>query len=113
MRTFTTATKTAADNGQRLPPVDFVLDDVKMTCRGAKNAQVAYLVAAASSTRSEQDQVAAVLDFFEQTLDPASLTVFRRRLLNTDDTFDFDDAMAIFEHVCEQWSGRPTGSGGD
>ena len=112
MREFTTGTKTAADNGRRLPPVEFVLDSVKMTCRAPKDAQLAYLVAAASSNRSEQDQVAAVLDFFEQTLDPASLMVFRRRLLNTDDLFDFDDAMQIFEAVCEEWSGHPTGSGG-
>jgi hypothetical protein len=112
MREFTTSTKTAADNGTRLPAVPFVLDGITMQCRAPKNAQLAYLVAAASSNRSEQDQVAAVLDFFEQTLEPASLAVFRRRLLKIDDDFDFDDAMAIFEYVCEQWSGGPTGSGG-
>lgn len=112
MREFTTSTRVAADTGRRLPAVEFILDGVPMVCRAPKDSQVAYLVAAASSNRSEQDQVAAVLDFFEQTLDPASLVVFRRRLLRTDDDFDFPDAMRIFEYVCEQWSGRPTGSGG-
>ncbi|MFI5493586.1 hypothetical protein [Actinoplanes sp. NPDC051859] len=112
MREFTTSTKVASDTGARLPAVEFVLDGVQMVCQAPKNAQVAYLVAAASSHRSEQDQVAAVLDFFEQTLDPASLMVFRRRLLNTRDDFDFEHAMQIFEYVCEQWSGSPTGSGG-
>ncbi|WLS43292.1 hypothetical protein Q3V37_17900 [Micromonospora profundi] len=43
--------------------------------------------------------------------DKASLAVFRKRLLSTDDSFDFTDAMGIFTHVCEEWSGRPTGSG--
>jgi hypothetical protein len=112
MREFTTASRTSADTGVRLPPVPFVLDGVAMMCRAPKNAQLAYLVAASSSNRSEQDQVAAVLDFFEQTLEPESLRVFRSRLLKTDDDFDFADAMRIFEYVCEEWSGGPTGSGG-
>ncbi|MDG4796956.1 hypothetical protein [Micromonospora sp. WMMD1082] len=113
MREFTTSAKTATDSGRKLPDVKFKLDTVEMTCRAPKDAQLAYLIAAASQSRTEADQVAAVLDFFEQTLDPASLAVFRRRLLNTTDSFDFPDAMAIFEHVCEEWSGRPTGSGSD
>ncbi|MEU1757323.1 hypothetical protein ABZ436_32400 [Micromonospora matsumotoense] len=96
---------------KKLPDVPFKLDGVEMVCRAPKDAQLAYLMAAASSSRTEADQVAAVLDFFEQTLDPKSLAVFRKRLLNTDDEFDFTDAMGIFQHVCEEWSGRPTGSG--
>ena len=112
MREFTTSAKTAqSDDGKKLPDVPFRLDGVDMVCRAPKDAQLAYLLAAASSSRSEADQVAAVLDFFEQTLDPASLAVFKKRLLNTSDDFDFSQAMEIFEHVCEQWSGRPTGSG--
>lgn len=115
MREFTTSAKVAqssADGGNgRLPDVPFVLDGVTMTCRSPKEAQLAYLMAAASSSRSQEDQVAAVLDFFEQTLEPASLRVFRRRLLDSGDGFDFTDAMGIFEYVCEEWSGRPTGSG--
>ncbi|WFE47627.1 hypothetical protein [Verrucosispora sp. WMMD1129] len=115
MREFTTSARTAQanDGGKKLPDVPFKLDTVEMVCRAPKDAQLAYLMAAASSSRTEADQVAAVLDFFEQTLDPASLVVFRRRLLNTTDSFDFADAMAIFEYVCEEWSGRPTGSGSD
>lgn len=112
MREFTTSARVAADTGRRLPAVPFTLDGVQMVCRAPKDAQLAYLIAAASSNRSEQDQVAAVLDFFEQTLEPTSLAVFRRRLLNTNDDFDFADAMGIFEYVCEEWSGHPTGSGG-
>ncbi|BCJ61608.1 hypothetical protein [Micromonospora endophytica] len=113
MREFTTSAKTAqaAGDGKKLPDVTFKLDTVEMVCRAPKDAQLAYLMAAASSSRTDADQVAAVLDFFEQTLDPASLVVFRRRLLNTTDSFDFADAMGIFEYVCEEWSGRPTGSG--
>jgi hypothetical protein len=112
MREFTTSAKTAQnETGRKLPDVPFTLDGVQMTCRAPKDAQLAYLLAAASSSRSQEDQVAAVLDFFEQALDPASLRVFRRRLLNTDDEFDFSDAMRIFEAVCEEWSGRPSGSG--
>jgi hypothetical protein len=108
VREFTTSTRTAQAGG--LPNVTFKLDGVQMVCRAPKNAQLAYLIAAASSGRSQEDQVASVLDFFEQTLDPPSLRVFRRRLLNTDDDFDFDDAMGIFAYVCEEWSGRPSGS---
>jgi hypothetical protein len=112
MREFTTSARTAqSDTGQKLPDVPFKLDGVQMTCRAPKDAQLAYLLAAASSSRSQEDQVAAVLDFFEQSLDPVSLRIFRRRLLNTDDDFDFAHAMAIFEGVCEEWSGRPPGSG--
>lgn len=113
MREFTTSARTAQRGAEKLPDVPFTLDGVKMTCRAPKDAQLAYLLAAASSSRSQEDQVAAVLDFFEQSLDPASLRVFRRRLLDTDDDFDFSDAMKIFEGVCEEWSGRPTGSGSD
>lgn len=109
MREFTTSAKTARSGG--LPDVAFAIDGVAMTCRAPKTAQLAYLIAAASSGRSQEDQVAAVLDFFEQTLDPAGLRVFRRRLLDTGDGFDFDDAMGIFTYVCEEWSGRPSGSG--
>lgn len=113
MREFTTSAKAAqaTGDGSKLPDIKFRLDKVEMTCRAPKDAQLAYLMAAASSSRSEADQVAAVLDFFEQVLDPVSLRVFRRRLLDTTDEFDFGDAMAIFEYVCEEWSGRPTGSG--
>jgi hypothetical protein len=111
MREFTTSARTAqSDGGRKLPDVTFKLDGVQMTCRAPKDAQLAYLLAAASSGRAQEDQVAALLDFFEQTLDPASLRVFKRRLLDTTDEFDFGDAMGIFEYVCEEWSGRPTGS---
>lgn len=112
MREFTTSTRVAADTGRRLPAVPFTVDGVQMVCRAPKDAQLAYLIAAASSNRSEQDRLAAVLDFFEQTLEPASLVVFRRRMLDTDDDFDFGNAMRIFEYVCEVWSGHPSGSGG-
>ena len=78
-----------------------------------KDAQLAYLIAETSTSRTQEDQVAAVLDFFEQTLDPASLRVFRKRLLSPDDDFDFSEAMQIFEYVYEEWAGRPTGSGSD
>ncbi|WP_148086530.1 hypothetical protein [Micromonospora sp. HM5-17] len=112
MREFTTSAKAAqSSDGGRLPDVPFKLDGVEMVCRAPKDAQLAYLLAAASSSRAQEDQVAAVLDFFEQTLDPAGLRVFKKRLLSTDDEFDFSDAMRIFEYVCEVWSGRPTGSG--
>ncbi|MET8352639.1 hypothetical protein [Micromonospora sp. NPDC005206] len=114
MKEFTTSAKAAASgDGNKLPDVKFKLDKQKMVCRAPKDAQLAYLMAAASSSRTEADQVAAVLDFFEQTLDPPSLAVFKKRLLNTNDEFDFSDAMAIFQHVCEEWSARPTGSGSD
>jgi len=114
MREFTTAAKVAQrDGGAGLPDVPFTLDGVTMTCRAPKEAQLAYLLAAASSNRSAEDQVAAVLDFFEQVLDPASVRAFRRRLLDSADAFDFSQAMEIFEYVCEEWSGRPTGSGSD
>lgn len=108
MREFTTSAKTVQAGG--LPDVTFLLDGVQMVCRAPKNAQLAYLIAAASSGRNQEDQVAGVLDFFEQALDPPSLRIFRRRLLDSDDAFDFDDAMGIFTYVCEQWSGRPSGS---
>lgn len=114
MREFTTSARVAeSGDDKKLPDVKFKLDKVKMVCRAPKDAQLAYLMAAASSSRTEADQVAAVLDFFEQTLDPPSLAVFKRRLLSTNDDFDFSDAMAIFQHVCEEWSARPTGSGSD
>lgn len=116
MREFTTSARVAQQSdggGKRLPDVPFKLDGVEMVCRAPKDAQLAYLMSAASASRSEVDQVAAVLDFFEQTLDRKSLAVFKRRLLDTDDSFEFTDAMAIFTHVCEEWSGRPTGSGSD
>lgn len=112
MREFTTAAKVAQqDGGAGLPEVPFTLDGVEMSCRAPKEAQLAYLLAAASSSRSAEDQVAAVLDFFEQVLDDGSKKVFRRRLLDSSDDFDFSQAMEIFEYVCEKWSGRPTGSG--
>lgn len=114
MKEFTTSAKVAESGAERkLPDIKFKLDKVKMVCRAPKDAQLAYLMAAASSSRTEADQVAAVLDFFEQTLDAPSLAVFKKRLLDTNDEFDFSDAMAIFGHVCEEWSGRPTGSGSD
>ncbi|GIE28987.1 hypothetical protein Ait01nite_020320 [Actinoplanes italicus] len=111
MREFTTAAKTAQRADGALPDVPFTLDGVTMTCRAPKEAQLAYLLAAASSSRSAEDQVAAVLDFFEQVLEDESKRVFRRRLLDSSDGFDFSQAMEIFEYVCEEWSGRPTGSG--
>lgn len=113
MKEFTTSAKVAQqpDGARKLPDVPFKLDGVEMVCRAPKDAQLAYLMAAGSAGRTEADQVAAVLDFFEQTLEPGSLAIFKRRLLSTNDSFEFSDAMAIFQHVCEEWSARPTGSG--
>ena len=115
MREFTTSARVAqqTEGGKKLPDVPFKLDTVQMTCRAPKDAQLAYLLAAASSSRAQEDQIAAVLDFFEQTLDRDSVRVFRRRLLDTEDDFDFSNAMDIFTYVCEEWSGRPSGSGSD
>ena len=111
MREFTTSVRAVdAGGGTGLPDVAFKLDGTAMTCRAPKQAQLAYLIAAAAAGRSQQDQVAAILDFFEQTLDDPSLRVFKRRLLDSNDPFDFTDAMAIFEHVCKEWAGRPPGS---
>lgn len=72
--------------------------------------QMAMLISAQAESRDVTESVAAIIDFLDGILDEDAQAMFRRRLLDRDDSFDFDTVNEIVEGLIEDWSARPTTS---
>lgn len=111
MREFTTAARVVQaakkNDGEQLPDVPFKLDGDEYLARGPKGTQLAYLMAGASSYKTDADRIASLLDFFEEVLIEPGKARLRRRMLDRDDPLDLDDVVPVFEHLIETWGGRP------
>ncbi len=70
--------------------------------------QVMLLMAATGRRRTEQDKIAAVIDFFMGVLDDADFRYIEERLLDRTDPFGIKHVEAIITGMMETWSGRPT-----
>jgi hypothetical protein len=109
-KTGTTARK-STDEGA-LPVLEFKIDDDEYKTLSPKSSQLAYLIAAGSDSRNEADQVAGVLDFMEQVLDPTSRRRLRKRLLDSADKLELENVVDLMEWMIEQWGARPPTSAG-
>lgn len=107
MREFVTAVQEAyegeVDEGQVLK-----LDGRELTYY--KPAEGQYMVFMASTTRrsSQQEQIAAVVNFFVELFDKESQAHLVERLLDREDPFGIEQINDILDALAEEWSGRPT-----
>jgi hypothetical protein len=97
--------KSAFDGAE---PIEFKIDDDIFVAYPPTPGQAALFMAAQAKNRDIPDHVAGVIDFFDGLLDEESREVFNRRLLDRDDSLDFDIVSEIIEALFEEWSARPT-----
>lgn len=111
MREFKTAARKAAptifDDAE---PIEFTIDGETFTAYPPSSGQMALLVAAQADSRDVSESMAAIIDFLDGILDEDAQAMYRRRLLDRDDPFDFDTVNDIVEGLIEEWSARPTKS---
>lgn len=110
MREFSTAGRRSEPAFPDALPIEFKVDgDVFMAYPPTAGA-MAIMLAAQADSRDASESIAGIIDFFDGMLDEEAQVVFRRRLLDRDDPFDFDMVNEIMEGLIEEWSARPTKS---
>jgi hypothetical protein len=111
MREFVTAVQTMEnDQGTEEEPNEFSLDGVLCQFYQPQDGQVAVLMASTGKHSSEQEQVAAFINFFVGVLDDDTHTYIVSKLLDRKDRFGLAEVQEILEHMMEVWSGNPTQS---
>lgn len=111
MKEFTTAARRsapAAIDGSE--PIQFTVDGEEFTAYPPTPGQFMMLMSAQAKGRDEVESVASIIDFLDGILDDNAQAMFRRRLLDRNDPFDFDTITTIMEGLIEEWSARPTQS---
>jgi hypothetical protein len=108
VKSYSTANKKSVSPLENPVEIQFSLDDDVFTFFPPTAGQLAYLVAAQSDSRDASEQMAAIIDFVDGILDDDGREVLRRRLLDRNDPFDFDDIEKILEGLMEEWTTRPT-----
>ena len=111
MKEFTTAARRsapAAIDGSE--PIQFTVDGEEFTAYPPTPGQFMMLMSAQAKGRDEVESVASIIDFLDGILDDNAQAMFRRRLLDRNDPFDFDTITTIMEGLIEEWSARPTKS---
>lgn len=115
MKAFSTAAK-AASHEKELPisvPVTFEYDDRQVTAKAPTGPQLAVFLAAFSDTAVAQVSVTDSINFFHGRFGREDASYFKKRLLDPDDPFEFEEVVEILTFLLEEWSGRPTGSPSD
>jgi hypothetical protein len=108
VRDFSTSgqgNKSAFEGAQ---PIEFRVDDDVFVAYPPTPGQAALFMAAQAKNRDVADNVAGVIDFFDGMLDEEGQALFRQRLLDREDSLDFDTVSEIIEALFEEWSARPT-----
>jgi hypothetical protein len=114
LREFTTAARRAAPAAfDGAKPITFTIDGDEFTAHPPTPGQMALLVSAQAEGRDITTSMAAIIDFIDGLLDDDGREMYRRRLLDRDDPFDFDTVNDIMEGLMEEWSARPTKSPSD
>lgn len=109
MRQFTTAGKHHSNEAfEGAEPITFKVDDDTFTAYPPTPTQFAYFMAAQAEHKTDSDHIAGVIDFFDGMLDEEDRRLFRRRLLDRDDTMEFEIVQEITQSLVEEWSARPT-----
>jgi len=91
-------------------PIEFMVDGEQYTAYPPTPGQMALLVSAQAKNRDPGESIAAIIDFLDGILDENAQADFRKRLLDREDPFDFDNVEQIMEGLIEEWSARPTPS---
>lgn len=110
MREFKTAGRRVQPAIEGAEPITFKIDGDEFTAYPPSAGQMAIMLASQADSRDVTENVAGVIDFLDGLLDDDAKEVFRRRLLDRDDPFDFDMVNEIMEGLMEEWSARPTKS---
>lgn len=109
MREFNTAARrTAPTIIDGAKPIEFKVDGDVFVAYPPSPGQMALLVAAQADSRDVTTSMAAIIDFLDGLFDEEGRAMYRRRLMDRDDDFDFDTVNDIVEGLIEEWSGRPT-----
>jgi hypothetical protein len=109
VREFKTAARQAAPSAfDDADPIQFSVDGEEFTAFPPSPGQMAMLVSAQAKSRDVTESVAAIIDFLDGILDEDAQAMFRTRLLDRTDPFDFDSVEEIVEGLIEEWSARPT-----
>lgn len=111
MREFTTAARKSAPTFiEDAQPIEFVIDGETFTAYPPSPGQMAMLIAAQADSRDVSESMAAIIDFLDGILDEDAQAMYRKRLMDRNDPFDFDTVNEIVEGLVEEWSARPTKS---
>jgi hypothetical protein len=111
---FKTAARRSAPSAlEGAKPIQFTIDGDEFTAYPPTPGQMAMLVAAQADSREVPESIAAVIDFLDGLFDDEAKDMYRKRLLDRDDPFDFDTVNEIVEGLLEEWSARPTKSPSD
>lgn len=108
MREFVTAVNEAyepddADKGEKL-----VLDGRELTYYKPVEGQYMVFMASTGRHASQNDTVAAVVNFFVELFDKDSQSYLVARLLDRDDPFGIEQINEMLDAMAEDWTGRPT-----
>lgn len=90
-------------------PIQFQLDGVPVMAYPPTNEQMMlYAAMIGRSTADIEEMAAGVIDFLDQLFDEDGRRLFRRRLLDRHDPFNFEDVLRITRGLLEEWGSRPT-----
>lgn len=107
-RAFVTSAKAAVPAFEGAVPITFTIDGDEFVAYPPTPGQFALLLAAQADSRDVAESMAGIIDFLNGMLDEDGQTVFRERLLDRDDPFDFDMVNEIVAGLIEEWTARPT-----
>jgi hypothetical protein len=111
VKEFTTAARRAAPSAMEgAEPIQFTVDGQEFTAYPPTPGQLALLISAQAKNREPEESIASIIDFLDGILDENAQAMFRKRILDRDDPFDFDTVEQIMEGLIEEWSARPTSS---
>lgn len=111
MREFKTAARKSAPTFiEDAQPIEFAIDGETFTAYPPSPGQMAMLIAAQADSRDVSESMAAIIDFLDGILDEDAQAMYRKRLMDRNDPFDFDTVNDIVEGLVEEWSARPTKS---
>jgi hypothetical protein len=106
MREFVTAVE-AQDEELAEKGTPFMVDGVECRCFRPKDGQVAVLMAQTGRHASDEQKVAAIINFFVGVLDDHSYQYLVDRLLDGRDNFGLVQVEQIMSWMIEEWSGHP------
>ena len=108
MKEFMTAVQAVTD---QIDWIEFSQDGyVCRAVRTPSDGQVAFLMGRSGRHTPTQEKIAAILNFFDSTLDDETQVYISGRLLDPKDPFGLEEVQAILHFLMEEWSGNPTGS---
>lgn len=110
MRQFHTAVKAHSKNEDSIGAVvEFEIDGQTFSATGPNATQLAvYLAEVGGFSVETKDRVSAGINFFLDRFSGDDRRYFQRRLMDRNDSFDFQDITDIIEWLTEEWSARPT-----